>query len=87
MTAKDLPDLPAASADVTAEPNTAAADQTPADQASKATIPAFTFPFSPAAFAPTKSEDEPWHQKGNKSSHHKTPGRAPNGTRRSMGKR
>lgn len=87
MTAKDLPDLSATSADLTTEPNTAAAEQSPADPASKAAIPAFTFPFSPAAFAPSKSDGEPWHQKGNKSSHHKTPGRAPNGTRRSMGKR
>lgn len=87
MTTKDLPDLPTASADATAEPNTAAAEQTPAEQARKAAIPAFTFPFSPAAFAPSKSDDQPWHQKDNKSGHHKTPGRAPNGTRRSMGKR
>lgn len=87
MTSKDLPDLPAACADLSAEPTTAAAEQTPAEQTRKAAIPAFTFPFSPAAFAPSKSDDEPWHQKSNKSSHHKTPGRAPNGTRRSMGKR
>jgi len=50
-------------------------------------IPAFSFPFSPAAFAPVKGGEQPWHQKSNKSNHHQTPGRAPNGTRRSMGKR
>lgn len=53
----------------------------------KSGIPAFTFPFSPAAFAPSKSDDQPWHQKGNKSAHDKRIGAAPNGTRRSMGKR
>ncbi len=53
----------------------------------KAGIPAFSFPFSPAAFAPSKSDDQPWHQKGNKSAHEKRIGAAPNGTRRSMGKR
>ncbi|MGH8355423.1 MAG: hypothetical protein ACRERY_18150 [Pseudomonas sp.] len=50
-------------------------------------IPAFTFPFSPAEFANAKTKDQPWYQKANKSNHHQTPGRAPNGTRRSMGKR
>nr|WP_229779514.1 hypothetical protein [Pseudomonas matsuisoli] len=50
-------------------------------------IPAFTFPFSPDAYAPGKKDDQPWHQKGNKSNHDKRPGPAPRGTRRSMGKR
>jgi hypothetical protein len=34
-----------------------------------------------------KQDDQPWHQKGNKSAHEKKIGPAPNGTRRSMGKR
>ncbi|TWC43059.1 hypothetical protein FBY03_101252 [Pseudomonas sp. SJZ079] len=70
-------DISAAAADTTAEP---ASKKKPG-------IPAFTFPFSPAAFAPSKSDDQPWHQKGNKSAHEKRIGAAPNGTRRSMGKR
>ncbi|UVE19832.1 hypothetical protein NVV93_06090 [Pseudomonas sp. LS44] len=55
--------------------------------APKTAIPAFTFPFSPATFAPGKNDNQPWHQKGNKSGHEKKIGPAPNGTRRSMGKR
>jgi hypothetical protein len=76
---------PTANADTTAE-HVLATEQTGAEQpASK--IPAFRFPFSPATFAPNKDAEQPWHQQGNKSSHDKTPSRAPNGTRRSMGKR
>jgi hypothetical protein len=56
-------------------------------RAADPSIPAFRFPFSPATFAPNKNSEQPWHQQGNKSKHDKTPGRAPNGTRRSMGKR
>ncbi|WP_372239456.1 hypothetical protein [Pseudomonas sp. 2FE] len=59
----------------------------PADGEKSEGIPAFAFPFSPAEFANAKTKDQPWYQKSNKSSHHQTPGRAPNGTRRSMGKR
>lgn len=55
--------------------------------ASKPVVPAFRFPFSPATFAPGKGDDQPWHQKGNKSAHEKKIGAAPPGTRRSMGKR
>lgn len=53
----------------------------------KTDIPAFAFPFSPGAFAPGKKDDQPWHQKGNASSHNKKIGQTPSGTRRSMGKR
>jgi hypothetical protein len=75
-----------ANADTSPEPILTPQDDSGAAQpASK--IPAFRFPFSPATFAPNKSDDQPWHQLSNKSSHDKTPGRAPNGTRRSMGKR
>lgn len=58
-----------------------------AEQTASAKVPAFSFPFSPAAFAPNKNDGQPHHPKGHKSNHDKTPGRAPNGTRRSMGKR
>jgi hypothetical protein len=50
-------------------------------------IKPFAFPFSPEVFAPTKRNDQPWHQKGNKSNHDQRPGAAPKGSRRSMGKR
>jgi hypothetical protein len=43
--------------------------------------------FSAAKAASGKQDDQPWHQKGNKSAHEKKIGAAPNGTRRSMGKR
>lgn len=55
--------------------------------AGKPVIPTFTFPFAPATFAPGKGDNQPWHQKGNKSAHEKKIGAAPPGTRRSMGKR
>ena len=50
-------------------------------------IKPFAFPFSPEIFAPPKPNDQPWHQKGNKSNHDQRPGAAPRGSRRSMGKR
>lgn len=50
----------------------------------QAPIPAFTFPFKPGAFATKEAARYPG---AGKSNHDKTPGRAPNGTRRSMGKR
>lgn len=50
-------------------------------------VPAFRFPFSPATYAPKNSDDQPWHQRGNKSNHDKRPHTPPRGTRRSMGKR
>jgi hypothetical protein len=49
-------------------------------------IPAFGFPFSMAELAKSKN-DKPWYQKPNSSNHDKTPGPAPKGTRRAMGKR
>lgn len=67
------------------DPNLASADaDSPADAAP---IPAFSFPFKPAAFAAAKKASQPNYPGAGKSSHDKTPGRAPNGTRRSMGKR
>ncbi|NWC11007.1 hypothetical protein HX776_19585 [Pseudomonas agarici] len=53
----------------------------------KTAIPAFSFPFNPAEFAAAKKSGQTWYQKGGKDGHHERPGRAPNGTRRSMGKR
>ncbi|MGL4315912.1 MAG: hypothetical protein ACRCTL_04800 [Pseudomonas sp.] len=89
MTSKSSPDhSTAADTAETAEletSNSAASDE-PAP-ASKPVIPAFSFPFSPATFAPSKGDNQPWHQKGNKSAHEKKIGAAPPGTRRSMGKR
>jgi len=49
-------------------------------------IPAFGFPFAMAELAKSKN-DKPWYQKPNSSNHDKTPGPAPRGTRRAMGKR
>jgi hypothetical protein len=43
--------------------------------------------FSAAKAASSKQDDQPWHQKGNKSAHEKKIGPAPSGTRRAMGKR
>ena len=43
--------------------------------------------FGAAKAAAGKQDDQPWHQKGNKSTHEKKIGPAPSGTRRAMGKR
>lgn len=72
---------------VDTNPEQILATEQPGAEQTASKIPAFRFPFSPATFAPNKSDDQPWHQQSNKSSHDKSPGRAPNGTRRSMGKR
>ena len=56
----------------------------PSDEANA--VPAFSFPFNPAKFADA-AKKAPTYPGAGKSSHDKTPGRAPNGTRRSMGKR
>ena len=50
-------------------------------------IPAFKFPFKPGDLAAAKSASQPWYKNGAKNGHTKTPGAAPPGTRRSMGKR
>lgn len=51
---------------------------------SKAGVPAFRFPFNAGALTKPGPANYPG---AGKSNHDKTPGRAPNGTRRSMGKR
>ena len=54
----------------------------------KAAIPAFKFPFKPGELAAAKGAgQQPWYKNGAKNGHTKTPGAAPPGTRRSMGKR
>ena len=50
-------------------------------------IPAFKFPFKPGELAGAKDSNQPWYKNGAKNGHTKTPGMAPPGTRRSMGKR
>lgn len=50
----------------------------------KAAVPAFRFPFNVGALTKPGPANYPG---AGKSNHDKTPGRAPNGTRRSMGKR
>jgi hypothetical protein len=64
-----------------------AAAATPEDtlaEAVKAGVPAFRFPFNAGALTKPGPANYPG---AGKSNHDKTPGRAPNGTRRSMGKR
>lgn len=58
-----------------------------AETEDKAAIPAFKFPFNPGELAATKNANQPWYKNGAKNGHTKTPGVAPPGTRRSMGKR
>ncbi|EXF91335.1 hypothetical protein HK44_018480 [Pseudomonas fluorescens HK44] len=58
-----------------------------ADSETKAVIPAFKFPFKPGELAGAKNASQPWYKNGAKNGHTKTPGAAPPGTRRSMGKR
>jgi hypothetical protein len=50
-------------------------------------IPTFKFPFKPGELAGAKDSNQPWYKNGAKNGHTKTPGMAPPGTRRSMGKR
>ena len=74
------PTLAAQAAD--AETNAAAPTPT-----KKTGAPGFAALFSAAALASGKHDGQAWHLKGNKSAHEKKIGPAPNGTRRSMGKR
>lgn len=54
----------------------------------KAAIPAFKFPFKPGELSAAKGNGQlPWYKNGVKDGHAKSPGAAPPGTRRSMGKR
>ncbi|MGL6092077.1 MAG: hypothetical protein ACRC07_18720 [Pseudomonas paracarnis] len=62
-------------------------DSATADGVEKTEIPAFKFPFKPGELAGAKNASQPWYNGGAKNGHTKTPGMAPPGTRRSMGKR
>ncbi|AZD10372.1 MULTISPECIES: hypothetical protein [Pseudomonas] len=53
----------------------------------KSAIAPFKFPFKPSEFAQAKNAQQPWYKNGATNGHTKTPGAAPPGTRRSMGKR
>ena len=59
----------------------------PIETTTRASVPAFKLPFSPANFAPRQPATPSWQHKGGHSRHEKKIGMAPNGTRRSMGKR
>ncbi|WP_413243484.1 hypothetical protein [Pseudomonas sp.] len=85
MTSTHSPDpmLAAQTADV--EAGTAATNESAPTK--KAGLPGFASLFSAAAVASGKNDGQAWHLKGNKSAHEKKIGPAPNGTRRSMGKR
>ena len=63
------------------------ADPDSLDSDAKPVIPAFKFPFKPGELAGAKDSNQPWYKNGAKNGHTKTPGMAPPGTRRSMGKR
>lgn len=63
------------------------ADPDSLDSEAKPVIPAFKFPFKPGGLAGAKDSNQPWYKNGAKNGHTKTPGMAPPGTRRSMGKR
>ena len=62
-------------------------DSATADGVVKTELPAFKFPFKPGELAGAKNASQPWYKGGAKNGHTKTPGMAPPGTRRSMGKR
>ena len=77
MTSPTQPPVADASSDVPADlPDSV---DSSADSETKPAIPAFKFPFKPGELAADKN--------GAKNGHTKTPGAAPPGTRRSMGKR
>jgi hypothetical protein len=57
-------------------------------ESGKVAIPAFKFPFKPGELGTAKGAGQlPWYKNGVKDGHAKSPGAAPPGTRRSMGKR
>ena len=74
MTSPESNSLDQAPVDVPAEPGAAPA------------IAPFRFPQA-ADFAPVKQTTDRWYQKSGKPGAKQTPGPAPSGTRRSMGKR
>lgn len=82
MTQTPAPDHEPAvqAADASAQPSSV-------DIASKPAVTGFASLFGAAKAAAGKHDGQPWHQKGNKSTHEKKIGPAPSGTRRAMGKR
>ncbi|UMZ10998.1 hypothetical protein I9018_26505 [Pseudomonas sp. MPFS] len=64
-----------------------AAEPVASDSDGKTAIPAFKFPFKPSQFMAAKNARQTGYQGGAGDYHAKTPGVAPPGTRRSMGKR
>lgn len=78
------PSQPAADDALSVDP---AAEPATPETEGKAEIPAFKFPFKPSEFAAAKNVQQPWYKNGASNGHTKTPGAAPPGTRRSMGKR
>jgi hypothetical protein len=82
MTSTQSPDTTPTAEAAELEPGSAVSSEPAA--AKKA---GFSSLFSAAKAASGKQDDQPWHQKGNKSAHEKKIGPAPSGTRRSMGKR
>ncbi|MDM8349227.1 hypothetical protein P8H27_09985 [Pseudomonas sp. sp1636] len=85
MTSTHSPDPTLAAQAADAEPGTAAPDEP--IPAKKAGLPGFASLFCAATLASAKRGNQAWQQKGSKSAHEKKIGPAPNGTRRSMGKR
>ncbi|OHC34883.1 MAG: hypothetical protein A3J25_06240 [Pseudomonadales bacterium RIFCSPLOWO2_02_FULL_63_210] len=85
MTSTHSPDPTLAAQATDVAPGLAATSEpVPAKQVA---LPGFASLFSAAAVASAKNDGQAWHLKGNKSAHEKKIGPAPNGTRRSMGKR
>ncbi|HZX16800.1 MAG TPA: hypothetical protein VFF22_08065 [Pseudomonas sp.] len=79
---------PAAEPTLTVQPaDSAAPSASENTSTSAAKTSGFASLFGAAKAASGKQDDQPWHQKGNKSSHEKKIGPAPSGTRRAMGKR
>ncbi|MCG4454996.1 MULTISPECIES: hypothetical protein [unclassified Pseudomonas] len=85
MTSTHSPDPTLATQATDGEPATAATSEPTVVK--KPGLAGFASLFSAAADASARNDGQAWHQKGNKSAHEKKIGPAPNGTRRSMGKR
>ncbi len=83
-----MTNTPAAEPTLAVQPADSAAPSASESNATNAVkASGFASLFGAAKAASGKLDDQPWHQKGNKSSHEKKIGPAPSGTRRAMGKR
>jgi hypothetical protein len=87
MTSTHSPDPTLAAQATDVAPGQAATSEPAPAPAKQAALPGFASLISAAAVASGKNNGQAWHLKGNKSAHEKKIGPAPNGTRRSMGKR